>query len=410
MKKRSKAGKENMSDNSGVIADSVNTSSDSDVSGFVDSKESNEPSDTASYIGVSGGTEDVITQEEEVSLDVDDMVMDAISEDSENDDGRKITKLAASFMVFEALLFALIITCICVLGYVLTEVKKQNDISVTYLSELSSVRDEIRRENESYELRQKEQMEENARLAMFLEEEKPEEDDGFYITLGAYEQDGDESNGAEPIEWAVLGSDDKGTLLVSRYVLDCMPYNDEEAPVTWEDSSLRGWLNDDFLGSAFSDEERLMINTVTLNQDDNARWDTTGGDVTGDKVFCLSVSDIKKYYEIDCWFTEDEPDELGRYEIGYSDLLITKPTEYASEKGAFSNSFDEDAYEETYEALGYEKKYIGRKGCAWWLRTPGYDETFACKVSSDGLAGDGDSMIVTADTVGVRPAIYVSRI
>lgn len=83
----------------------------------------------------------------------------------------------------------------------------------------------------------------------------PYEQDG-YIIFGVYEQDGDLTNGPEPIEWEVLGTDSNGTLLVSRYILDCQPYNTEYVDVTWETCSLRAWLNDDFLNTAFTPFEQ----------------------------------------------------------------------------------------------------------------------------------------------------------
>ena len=52
---------------------------------------------------------------------------------------------------------------------------------------------------------------------------------GDYISFGRYEQDNDSTNGVEDIEWRVL---DKATvdsngknciLVISRYVLDCLP-------------------------------------------------------------------------------------------------------------------------------------------------------------------------------------------
>ena len=352
---------------------------------------------------------EVLSTEEEVSFD-DAVVNDMIESNSYDDDRKKVTKIADLFIVAEVLILIVIITLTVVFGYVLSELKKENDMSQQYLTELSSIRDSLDADKAEYEARRREQMEENIKIAMFLEDEEPEEDNGFYISLGTYEQDGDESNGAEPIEWLVLSTEDRGILLISRYVLDCVPYNDTDEEVTWESCSLRKWLNDDFLNTAFTPEEKLRINTVSVQNDDNKRWGAPGGNLTGDKVFCMSVSELKEKFEFDTWYTQEEPDEMGRFELGYSSLLMVKPTAYAESRGVFSNYFDETAFEEKYELLGYEEKYTGRKGSAWWLRTPGFDGHYACRVGFDGLFGDADSLSVTSDTVGVRPAIYISGI
>ena len=353
------------------------------------------------------GDKEVLSVEEEVSFD-DAVVNDMIESNSFDDDRKKVTKIADLFIAAEVLILMVIITLTVVFGYVLYELKKENDLSQQYLAELTSVRDRLDADKAEYEARRMAQMEENKKIAMFLEDEVPEEDNGFSITFGSYEQDGDESNGAEPIDWLVLSTEDRGILLISKYVLDCVPYNDTDEEVTWETSSIRKWLNDDFLNTAFTAEEKLRINTVSLQNEDNTRWGTAAGPLTGDKVFCLSVSELKDRFDFDAWYSEEEPDEMGRYDLGYSQLLIVKPTKYASEKGVFDNAFDEDAFTEKYELLGYDEKYIGRKGSAWWLRTPGFDGKYACRVNSDGLAGCADSLSVTSDTVGVRPAIYIS--
>ena len=48
---------------------------------------------------------------------------------------------------------------------------------------------------------------------------------GDIIVLGHYKQDNDLSNGKEPIEWIVLSNEEEKILLLSKYGLDCLPYN-----------------------------------------------------------------------------------------------------------------------------------------------------------------------------------------
>ena len=62
---------------------------------------------------------------------------------------------------------------------------------------------------------------------------------GDTIKLGTYEQDNNKSNGKEEIEWRVLDIDGNEALLISEYALDCKPYNEEYAEITWEDFTLR---------------------------------------------------------------------------------------------------------------------------------------------------------------------------
>ena len=82
---------------------------------------------------------------------------------------------------------------------------------------------------------------------------------GETITFGRYEQDSDPENGPEPIEWLVLASQGDRVLAVSLYALDCRQYHESFTEVTWETCTLRGWLNDEFLNTAFSYEEKAGI-------------------------------------------------------------------------------------------------------------------------------------------------------
>ena len=66
---------------------------------------------------------------------------------------------------------------------------------------------------------------------------------GAVVTFGAYEQDNNTSNGKEKIEWIVLATEGDKSLVISKYILDCQPYNTSRAEVTWEICTLRTWLN-----------------------------------------------------------------------------------------------------------------------------------------------------------------------
>ena len=54
---------------------------------------------------------------------------------------------------------------------------------------------------------------------------------GDTVIFGAYEQDNNTYNGKEGIEWRVLAKEGNKTLVISEYVLDCQPYNNEYTSV-----------------------------------------------------------------------------------------------------------------------------------------------------------------------------------
>ncbi|SCW49867.1 hypothetical protein SAMN02910456_01457 [Ruminococcaceae bacterium YRB3002] len=124
---------------------------------------------------------------------------------------------------------------------------------------------------------------------------------GSYIIFGHYEQDGNESNGPEPIEWIKLSEEDGKVLLMSRYILDYQAYNNDYAEVTWETCSLRKWLNEDFLNAAFNASEQEQILTVINSTPDNVTaWGTSyGGNDTEDKIFLLSSEEAAALFAND---------------------------------------------------------------------------------------------------------------
>lgn len=197
---------------------------------------------------------------------------------------------------------------------------------------------------------------------------------GDTITFGAYEQDNNTSNGKEAIEWTVLDKDGMSLLLVSKQALDCQQYNTSYTDVTWESCSLRKWMNGTFLNKAFNAEEQAQIQNTTVSADKNPEYNTNPGNATTDKVFLLSINEVEKY------FNSDEARKCA-------------PTAYAKAQGAYTS----DSY----------KTASGAATCWWWLRSPGYSQSSAATVGTDGsvnYAGDG----VLTDLDAVRPALWIN--
>lgn len=210
---------------------------------------------------------------------------------------------------------------------------------------------------------------------------------GDIIKFGHYEQDDDMNNGKEEIEWIVLSKDKEKIFVMSKYVLDIIPYNNEITPITWEKCSLRKWLNKDFINSAFSKKERSMIRKVKNINIDNPETGTDGGKNTKDKVFLLSFEDMQKK-------------EYGFNKTGEWDIYRrSAPTPYAIAQGYYISptiGADQMVYYSTDD---------GRYTCWWWLRTIGYIETNACEVGENGGIDTYGSTVFCKH--GVRPALYI---
>lgn len=112
---------------------------------------------------------------------------------------------------------------------------------------------------------------------------------GDTVYWGSYEQDDDTSNGKEDIAWVVLYEDSGRKLLLSRKGLDSRPFHDTQTNVSWEDCTLRAWLNDDFYWEAFNEiEQDSIVQTVIT---------TPGSEDTRDYVFLLSEQEVGLYKE-----------------------------------------------------------------------------------------------------------------
>ena len=188
---------------------------------------------------------------------------------------------------------------------------------------------------------------------------------GETIEFGNYPQDKDGTE--KPIEWIVMKNEGNQVLLLSKYVLDAKPYNEEFEEVTWETSDIRQWLNNEFYTTAFNKTEKAKIQTSLIKNEDNSKYGTSGGNDTEDKVFLLSEK------EAETLFSNDEE-------------KIAKATEYAEKSVVYVNE---------------------EKAVLWWLRSPGSDSRSAAVVDNYGWVIGGGGYVDDSGG-GVRPALHLN--
>lgn len=194
---------------------------------------------------------------------------------------------------------------------------------------------------------------------------------GSTVFFGSYEQDGNTSNGKEDIKWIVLAKESDRILVISNQALDCMSFNTNHTAFTWENCSLREWLNGSFLNDAFSTAEQKMILNTRVTADKNPSYSTSPGKNTTDKVFLLSIAEANKYFNS-------------------NDDRACTPTQYAIIQGAKTQS------------------YFNIKLCWWWLRSPGYDSNHAALVGCYGSLIYDNSFGGDNYGIAVRPAMWIS--
>ena len=193
-----------------------------------------------------------------------------------------------------------------------------------------------------------------------------------YIRFGSYYRKNNSNK--SPIEWRVLKRFDNKVLLISRYGLDCKQYHHECVNITWENCDLRKWLNGEFFRNAFSEAEQKKIVVTELVNDNNPKNDTSGGNSTEDRVFCLSLSEAESLFE-------------------NNDARKCVPTSYAAEKGA----------EKSNSSL-----IDGRGCCSWWLRTPNTTQKDVLTSDEYGRLSSPYVRDIHCKSIAVRPALWVN--
>ena len=185
-----------------------------------------------------------------------------------------------------------------------------------------------------------------------------------------------------PMKWRVLRIDGSVAMLLADRMPDVCPFNDEAVDVCWEQSSLRRWLNGEFLDRAFSANEQTAILTTDLENAPNYYFGTSSGTATRDRVFLLSEKEI---------FVTETAKSFGFYpgdELNDKARRFTA-TMYAKCRGAWWSS---------------KEAYLGNS--FWSTRTNGYTMANTTFV---GDAGDiyNRGIAVTCNDIALLPAIVV---
>ena len=184
-------------------------------------------------------------------------------------------------------------------------------------------------------------------------------------------------------KWIILDERDGLTLLLMETIWDFYPYHNEREAITWEHSSLRQILNDEFYNSLPQPDREKVVNMLVLNQ--NNRWYSTrtgGGNDTEDYVFLLSSEELVTYFG-DSGQLWERPRPSG--DAGPARTYISD----------FYNSF----------RVAYDS---AENTSAWWLRSPGGTSENAMNVTISGLINMYGVRVDASDN-GVRPALWVNQ-
>ena len=188
----------------------------------------------------------------------------------------------------------------------------------------------------------------------------------------------------EPIKWRVLQVDGKDAFLMADKALDAQQYNIEDASITWEESTVRSWLNETFINSAFTSSERSAMKTTDV-ENSNAEYGAIKNNNTKDKIFLLSESELCfEIYAVYGFSSQMDSDEGRR----------SKSTTYAKAMGICSTEqWDRE----------------NRGNCVWWSRSVsvnGYGGYCPTCTTFDGRLRVG-IYGVHSSCFAVRPALHL---
>ena len=179
----------------------------------------------------------------------------------------------------------------------------------------------------------------------------------------------------EKIKWKVLENNGNTLFVVADNAVDCKNYNDPLTKATWEDSTLRSWLNDSFYNEAFTDDEQKAITEQNVVNENNPIYDTEGGKDTKDKLYLLSIGEGMNG---DYGFCS----EFCNYSLSREVMA----SDYAWIRG-------------TYRDRGNK--------CVWWLRSPGRAVNNVAVISNNGNVHQEGNNIASPSNVGVCPALHI---
>ena len=196
------------------------------------------------------------------------------------------------------------------------------------------------------------------------------------VYFGEYYQNDASGNTKEPIKWRVLSVDGNDAYLLSEKALDVKPWNETQVGVTWENCTLRSWLNgytadknicgkdfsnDNFINTAFTSEERdAILSANVVNQHDPFE-NTPGGNDTVDKVYLLSHNEaMKEQYG---FLPDRDSDDTRILKLTpYVNAKLDWDTYFYLDPGWWLRSHGDDTYPDNWDYYGHYATYVFASG------------------------------------------------
>lgn len=107
---------------------------------------------------------------------------------------------------------------------------------------------------------------------------------------------GTDCHTGEPVLWKVLTVKESKALIISSETVFEMPYNETNGSFSWQECTLRKYLNGGYLEEYFTQAEKERIIPCRIVNDDTYDLNADACDSESDRVFLLSAREAKHYF------------------------------------------------------------------------------------------------------------------
>lgn len=180
--------------------------------------------------------------------------------------------------------------------------------------------------------------------------------------------------------WRVLDIQNDKMLLLCERIVALSQVDHRWGSRIWEESTIRKYLNSDFLNNLHQSDINMIVETKNKNARNMWSGVTSGND-TLDKIFLLIIEEADKYFG-------NSEDYLQKRSKGYSGNV-------PQDEWRMFNKYNNDRVA-TFNGIA----------SWWWLRTSGIRSGFTAYVDNDGCISVHGS---TGGEGGIRPALWLKN-
>lgn len=210
----------------------------------------------------------------------------------------------------------------------------------------------------------------------------------------------------EPIVWKVIEVDGDEAVLITDKIIDCQAYNEDGGMVKWEDSTVRLYLNNEFLNNAFDKKERKnIVESTVKNYSSNFGYPMTEAGYpdkvykeTKDYVYLTSLYETDTYVFNNPYAKDGNVEKYAIYDTNF----------YNADASDYALDIFNENLPDNYSKLNQ----IADK-CIWMLRTYIENTEYICTVDFDnsidsvGISDENTFTTKSDDVLGIRPKIRV---